>query len=346
MDFLSFKKDIEQIVKNKYNDEKNKKIKNKNIMIRRKNPNQFNKKKRSKNFGNFPPKKYKIINTINFNPSSIPSSNSNLKINLSLNLANNKALPRFRNNNFNNIRIKKFVKPKINNKKNKVFYNTFELNTLQYKFALINDKRTCCEYYFALLKIKQPLFVSICPIKDYNSRVIKLNLFFLSFSIFYAINFVFFDEKILHKLYEENGKYDLIYFLPKILISFAAGHFIYIILNYIFLSERNIIKIKEQNTYSKADYTAQNMKKKLVIKYTIFFILGIIFLGFFWILLSSFGAVYQNTQIFLVKNTLISFAIDMVYPFLYNIFPCIFRMISLSAKSEYIYNFSKFLQLL
>ena len=238
------------------------------------------------------------------------------------------------------------MKPKINNKKNKVFYNTFELNTLQYKFALINDKRTCCEYYFALLKIKQPLFVAICPIKDYNSRVIKLNLFFLSFSIFYAINFGFFDEKILHKLYEENGKYDLIYFLPKILISFAAGHFIYIILNYIFLSERNIIKIKEQNTYSKADYTAQNMKKKLVIKYTIFFILGIIFLGFFWILLSSFGAVYQNTQIFLVKNTLISFAIDMVYPFFYYIFPCIFRMISLSAKSEYIYNFCKFLQLL
>ena len=83
-----------------------------------------------------------------------------------------------------------------------------------------------------------------------------------------------------------------------------------------------------------------------MIKYTIFFILGIIFLGFFWILLSSFGAVYQNTQIFLVKNTLISFAIDMVYPFFYNIFRCIFRMISLSAKSEYIYNFSKFLQLL
>ena len=62
--FPLLKKDIEQIVKNKYNDEKNKKIKNKNIMIRRKNPNQFNKKKRSKNFGNFPPKKYKIINTI------------------------------------------------------------------------------------------------------------------------------------------------------------------------------------------------------------------------------------------------------------------------------------------
>ena len=217
---------------------------------------------------------------------------------------------------------------------------------MQYKQALNNEKRKFCEYYASLLKIKHPLIFAFCPIKDYNSRIIKLCLFFLSFSIFYAINFAFFDEKILHKLYEDNGKYDIIYFLPKISISFVAGHFISILLNYIFLSERNIIKIKEQNTYSKADYTAQNIEKKLVIKYVIFFILGIIFLGFFWILLSSFGAVYQNTQIFLVKNTLISFAMDLVYPFFFNIFPCIFRMISLNSKSECFYNFCKFLQLL
>ena len=238
------------------------------------------------------------------------------------------------------------MNPKIKNEISKVFCNIFELNTLQYNLALIHDRRTCFEYYFSLLKIKQPIFFAFCPIKDYNSRIIKLCLFLLSFSIFYAINFAFFDEKILHKLYEDKGKYDIIYFLPKISISFIAGHLISIILNYIFLSERNIIKIKEQNTYSKADYTAQNVEKKLVIKYVIFFILGIIFLGFFWILLSSFGAVYQNTQVFLVKNTLISFAMDLVYPFFYNILPCIFRMISLNSKSECFYNFSKFLQLL
>ena len=346
--FPLIKKDIEQIVKNKYNEEKNKK--NKKIGAKRKKTCPINKKNQNRIFiHNFPPKRKIKLGNIHNNKSSNFRIRSNLNNNLSLNLVNNKMVSninndRIKNNNNNNKKITS--NPKIKTKKIKESYNLFELNTLQYKQALNNEKRKFCEYYASLLKIKHPLIFAFCPIKDYNSRIIKINLFFLSFSIFYAINFGFFDEQILHKLYEDKGKYDIIYFLPKIFISFISGHFISIILNYIFLSERNVIKIKEQNDYSKADYTAQNVQKKLMIKYTIFFILGIIFLGFFWILLSSFGAVYQNTQILLVKNTLMSYAMEMVYPFFYNIFPSIFRMISISAKSEYIYNFSKFLQLL
>ena len=88
------------------------------------------------------------------------------------------------------------------------------------------------------------------------------------------------------------------------------------------------------------------IKKNLVIKYSLFFILGIIFLGFFWMLLSSFGAVYQNTQIFILKNTLISFMLTLLYPFFINLFPSIFRMASLNSKNEYMFKLSKFLQIL
>ena len=93
----------------------------------------------------------------------------------------------------------------------------------------------------------------------------------------------------------------------------------------------------------------EKVKRRLIIKYTLFFIFGLIFLGFFWILLSSFGAVYQNTQMFVFKNTLISFAMSFVYPFIINIFPCIFRILAINSEKqseECIYNFSKFLQLL
>ena len=345
--FPFIKKDIEQILKHKYIEEKNKK--NKKTVTKRKRTFPVNRKNKNKIFtNNFPPKRKIKIGNIHNNRSSNfrirPISNNNL----SLNLRNNKRISNINNTNrikINN-NIKKAFNPNVKKKKIKENYNIFELNALQYKNALNTDKRKCCKYYTSLLRIKHPFIFAFCPMKDYNSRIIKICLFLLSFAIFYAINFAFFDEKILHKIYEDKGKYDIIYFLPKISISFIAGHLISIILNYIFLSERNIIKIKEQNTYSKADYTAQNVQKKLVIKYVIFFILGNIFLGFFWILLSSFGAVYQNTQIFLVKNTLISFSMDLVYPFFYNIFPCFFRMISLNSKSECFYNFSKFLQLL
>ena len=117
--------------------------------------------------------------------------------------------------------------PNIKPKKHiKLSYNDYELNTFDYTQAILYDKRTCCNYYFSLIKRKIPLIFYFCPVDDYNSRIIKLCIFSLSFSIYFAINFVFFDNKIMHKIYEIGGKYDIILFLPKIVISFAASYYI------------------------------------------------------------------------------------------------------------------------
>ena len=179
--------------------------------------------------------------------------------------------------------------------------------------------------------------------------IIKLCIFSLSFSIYYAVNFAFFDDKILHEIYAIGGKYDFMYFLPKITISFAISYVITNIIKYIFLSERNIFEIRIQPTYSLAYDISLKEKRNLVIKYTIFFILGIIFLVFFWMLLSSFGAVYQNTQIFIFKNALISFSMSLCFPFIIIIFPAIFRICALNSNeknNEYMFKLSKFLQIL
>ena len=172
-------------------------------------------------------------------------------------------------------------------------------------------------------------------------------MFFLIFAIYYAINFSFFNEDIIHKIYENNGKYDFIYFMPKIMISFIISHAISIIIKFIFLSERNLMDIKNQTTLEAANDIASKARRNIIIKYIIYFISGIIFLIFFWLLLSSFGAVYQNTQIFIFKNTLICFGISLFYPFIINIFPSIFRILALGSESknmECIYIFSYILQ--
>ena len=145
------------------------------------------------------------------------------------------------------------------------------------------------------------------------------------------------------------GKYDIMYFLPKIAIAFSASYYITVIIQFIFLSERNISNVRCQITLSIAYRISDKEKKNMIIKYIIFFIAGILFLFFFWMLLSSFGAVYPNTQIFIFKNTLISFSLSMFYPFLFNIFPSLFRSCALNSKQkniECIYNFSKLLQVL
>ena len=102
--------------------------------------------------------------------------------------------------------------------------------------------------------------------------IIKLCIFSLSFSIYYAVNFAFFDDNIMHKIYEIGGKYDVLYFLPKITISFAISYYITVIIKLIFLSERNIFLIRAQPTLSGASTVADKEKKNLVIKYIIFFI--------------------------------------------------------------------------
>ena len=187
-----------------------------------------------------------------------------------------------------------------------------------------------------------------CPTKDYNSKIIKLCIFSLSFSIYYATNFAFFNDETLHQIYEVGGKYDILYFLPKIAISFAISYVISSLIKFIFLSERNIFAIKMQQILSQAYSISDKEKRNMIIKYTIFFIAGIIFLGFFWFILSSFGAVYQNTQIFIFKNALICFAISLCYPLVINIFPCIFRISALNSKeknSKCMFKFSKFLEI-
>ena len=89
----------------------------------------------------------------------------------------------------------------------------------------------------------------------------------------------------------------------------------------------------------------EKTRKCIVIKYITFFCLGLVFLFFFWYYLSSFGAVYQNTQVYIIINTSICLGISLLYPFIINILPVIFRMYALSNKnSKYIYNISKILQ--
>ena len=228
-------------------------------------------------------------------------------------------------------------------------FNDYELNSMTFKEAIIYDRRSCCEYYKSLLKTKHPLLFAFCSFDDFNSRIIKTCILGLSFTIYYAVNFEFITENTIHSLYENGGKYNILYFIPTICISFGIAHAITIILKFIFLSERNIKELKSETTYMAANRISYKVKKNLVCKYFFYFLLSIIFLFIFWMLLSGFGAVYQNTQRILLMNALISFGISFIYPFFYNVIPCMFRCCSLRKNEggvECIYNINKFFQLL
>ena len=117
------------------------------------------------------------------------------------------------------------------------------------------------------------------------------------------------------------------------------------ILNFIIttlgLCQCDILKIK----YCKLDIIEKKTKEVLnciKCKITIFFIITYIFLILFWAYLGCFCAVYKNTQIHLISDTLISFGTSMIYPFGMYLIPGIFRIIALKKKKKKcMYNFSK-----
>ena len=78
-------------------------------------------------------------------------------------------------------------------------YNDSELNSLSYKDTLEQDKRTYTGYYISLLKINHLLIFSFYPIKAYNSRKIKMFLFFFCFASDLTINALFFTDATMNK---------------------------------------------------------------------------------------------------------------------------------------------------
>ena len=226
----------------------------------------------------------------------------------------------------------------------------YELNWLSYEVALKFDKRENCDYYGALIKSKQLFIFTFCSFNDYNSGIIKKFILFLSFALHYTTNAFFFTDDNMHQIYEDKGKFNFEYQISNILFSAIISNFVLrIMLQTLVLTDKDILEVKIQETKPLAINMKNHKLKCIKIKYTIFFILNFILLGLFWYYLTCFNAIFKNTQIYLIKNTDISFAFSLFYPFVINIFPTSFRGCALHSSSKdqkCLYKFSQVIQVL
>ena len=106
--------------------------------------------------------------------------------------------------------------------------------------------------------------------------------------------------------YEDKGKFNITYQLPKILFSSLISTFILrLILHFLVLTDKDILTVKNQETLNMAINMKIQKLKYIKIKFAFFFILNFILLGLFWYYLTCFNALYKNTQIYLIENTLL-----------------------------------------
>ena len=305
------------------------------------------KKKRYKS--NSKPNKTNNNNEMDKNDDLIENKN---KINSITALNNNKNNKRNAYDNIikeNNSISKTEDKIEIENIKKIMEYNDDEKNAFSYEFALKLDKRTYIQYYISLLRTKHDLLFAFYYDNNYNSKIIKMDLLFIGFSIEYIINALFYNDNTMHHIYKKKGSFDLEYQLPKSIYSFFISLILNMLLKQLSFSCDTIIKFKQNKNKNNINERSESLIKKLRIKFILYFIISFIYLIFFWYYISMFGAIYRNTQYHLIKDTLISFGLSMLYPFGIYLLPGLFRIPALAdpkKKKLYLYKFSKLLQLL
>ena len=288
--------------------------------------NNINNKNDKKNLKNSHPKKNEII---------LKKLNNQRKINIQLNV--------IKNDLASDKLIKVFTDKRKERIKQILAFNDKELNELKFKSALKYDKRIFIKLYYSFLKTDH-ILIKIWNSTDYNSLIIKLFLFFYSFSLSLTINALFFNDDTIHKIMEDEGRFNFIYQLPQIIYSSIISYLLNMILEYLALSEDKILEFKNGRIEEKILIKSRILLSTLIFRFINFFILSFLFLLLFWYYVICFCVVYKNTQYHLLKDNIIGFLTGLLTPLGTKLIPALLRYFGLKKKKNYIYNISNLLQ--
>ena len=199
--------------------------------------------------------------------------------------------------------------------------------------------------YYNFLQYSQLIIFTFITKTDFNLRSIKISLFFFSFVFYLTFNTLFFTDESMSHIYKQGGAFDFIYNLPKTFFSSFCCGIINFLLKFLSLSQNDIKKLN--NIKNEREKTIQLSKLIKCWKYKIyiFYFLIFSFMSLFHVYVITFCSVYFNTQKHLIKSTLISFTLSMVYPFGICLITTLLRKLSLKYKIKLMFNFSKIMQL-
>ena len=285
-----------------------------------------NNSKKSKKALNYPPKKkfyFKNKQNIDDDKSlNIDKSNSKNLLELKkIKNINNNFFPIYKNENLDN----------------------YELNNLDYEMAIILDKRNLFEIYWSFLRREHLIIFTFFIRDDHNITYVKYSRFIFIICTDMVLNVFFFSDETMHKMYLDYGKYNFIQQIPQIIYSSIVSQLIELFLCFLSLTDKYYYQIKNLKIKSQSQYMALNIIKCIKIKICFFFIFTGLFFLFYWYIITCFCAVYENTQKAFIKDSYISFGLNLLYPFIIYLFPTILRILSINyckGKLSFVYKLS------
>ena len=156
---------------------------------------------------------------------------------------------------------------------------------------------------------------------------------------------LFFNDSIIHKIYENKGFFNIISVMPILIYSSLICSIINNIMKKVYLPQKNVLELKYEKNINNLNAKMVNIMKCLNIKFICFFVINFIFLLFFWYYLSCFSIVYKNTQIYFLKVITISFSILLILPFIIYLIVSFFRISGLKGPGKCLYKFSRIIQM-
>ena len=255
---------------------------------------------------------------------------------LSINRENNKDLEiKFGSDEF--FRLLK----KIPEEKRIEFFRDSEMNHIEYKYASDYDERMFFQIYASILKEQNNIIFpfSLCG-NDYNIPILKFSFLIIQLILYLTISTLFFGDDAIDNILEKKNKFDVGYMIKPMIFVFLICLVVTIILKSLIKINNNVTDIKYE--IQKYEEGLNAIRLKIIFYFVISFLIMI----FGFLLVSSFSAIFTNSQIKLIKCAvyplLAHFILSLIFCFLISSF----RTCSLNSdknKTSCLYNFSRIL---
>ena len=220
----------------------------------------------------------------------------------------------------------------INQEEEEEKFDEFELNNMEYQKAKTLDKRAFIDIYWSIIKREHLIIFTFFIRNDHNIVFIKFSRFIFLVCTDMALNVFFFADETMHKMFLDYGKYNFLQQIPQIIYSKLVSQLIEVFLCYLSMTDKYFYEIKNSN--DKSQNKIKQIIKCIKIKSLFFFIFTFLMFLFYWYVITCFCDIYENTQIAFIKDSLTSFALGLLYPFVLYLFPVTFRIIALRASAK------------
>ena len=202
------------------------------------------------------------------------------------------------------------------------------------------------ENVFCILIDSQIIFQTFCTENYLYLFIIKLSLLTYTIQISIFLNALFYTDEYISEAYHNNGVLDFISGLPKSIYSTFATlittHLLRILSNNKKELKRLIMKKRKNKNYrSLVKKKLNKLKYKLIAYFIIVFILGL----FFSYYVTSFCAVYRNSQKYLFYGFLESFGMDFIISIISSMLLSLLRYISIKKKIKCFYKTYKIISI-